>query len=581
MVRSERASLNTIDHGRAAQPLHPDDASFELSISFRRSRNENQKDLESIMKIPASSTILTAALFFTAFTTVIAQPPEPDQKNRTQVQEADKVYDDWISEDVAYIASKAEKEAYKKLATREEKENFIAWFWHIRDPNPDTEENEYREEFYERIAYANEHFASGIPGWKTDRGRIYITWGKPDSVESRPMGGAYNRPSWEGGGTTSTYPFEVWFYRNKDGLGTGIEFEFVDRSGTGEYRLSINPNDKDALLHIPGAGQTTNELLGIERRSDRIAGIGRNSFMREQDSPFIKLENIQKGLSPPPVRNSSPGSTVSESPVIDNNPLEFDMRIDLFRQGDSQVVATFTVVADNTELAFVDRGGVRTARLNILGHITSVTSRTAGSFQDSVVATEVSGDPVANGNRKSVYQTARTLTPGRYKVRVNLTDIESGSKGVREIGFEVPDYSTNELSTSTLVLASTLREAEFSETGSRFVIGGKKVIPNLTGIFKKGRDIGVYMQVYNAAIDQTTLKPSVDVVYSISKDGREILRLEEDWQGLSESAARITLARLIPTSGLDPGLYQIKLAVTDRTSNKPGLAHSAEFTVIE
>jgi GWxTD domain-containing protein len=152
-----------------------------------------------------------------------SKPSEDISKNPRKVKaELKDAYKKWINNDVPYIITGAEKKAFQTLATDEERENFIENFWRRRDPNPDTEENEFREEYYERIAYANEHYTSGIPGWKTDRGRIYITWGKPDSVESHPSGGAYDRPSYEGGGSTTTYPFEIWFYRHLDNVGDGI-----------------------------------------------------------------------------------------------------------------------------------------------------------------------------------------------------------------------------------------------------------------------------------------------------------------------------------------------------------------------
>src|SRR5438094_7670889 len=175
---------------------------------------------------------------------------DPSEKARNVKPELNKAYKDWLEKDVAYIITDEERKAFKKLQTDDERERFIEEFWRRRDPDPDTEENEYREEYYERIAYANEHFASGIPGWKTDRGRIYISWGKPDSVESHPTGGSYDRPSYEGGGSTTTYPFEVWFYRHLDNVGDGLEIEFVDPTGTGEYHLARDANEKDALKMV-------------------------------------------------------------------------------------------------------------------------------------------------------------------------------------------------------------------------------------------------------------------------------------------------------------------------------------------
>ena len=118
----------------------------------------------------------------------------------------------WLDTDVVYIITDEEKRAFKQLKTDDERQSFVESFWQRRDPTPDTEENEYRDEHYRRIAYANDHYASGIPGWKTDRGMIYIKYGAPDEIDSHPSGGSYERPIEEGGGETSTYPFEDWRY---------------------------------------------------------------------------------------------------------------------------------------------------------------------------------------------------------------------------------------------------------------------------------------------------------------------------------------------------------------------------------
>src|ERR671931_2274221 len=211
------------------------------------------------------------------------QQDVPDRPRNVKTEKSN-MFKKWINEDVAYIITPDEKKAWNKLQTDEEREQFIEAFWRRRDPDPDTDVNEYLEEYYERIAYANEHFASGIPGWKTDRGRIYIMYGKPDELESHPAGGSYEREPYEGGGQTSTYPFERWFYRYIEGVGSGIEIEFVDPTGSGEYRIARSPDEKDALLYVPNAGLTLSEQLGLSSKADRIAygmfgGGGNNNQM--------------------------------------------------------------------------------------------------------------------------------------------------------------------------------------------------------------------------------------------------------------------------------------------------------------
>ncbi len=506
---------------------------------------------------------------------------DPTQKVQKVKKEVKKVYSDWVNKDVAYIITGEEKNAFKKLANDEERENFIENFWRRRDPNPDTEENEYREEYYERIAYANEHYASGIPGWKTDRGRIYIAFGKPDGIESHPSGGGYDRPSYEGGGSTTTYPFETWFYRHLDNVGEGIEIEFVDPTGTGEYRIARNANEKDALRNVPGGSLTTSEQLGLGNKGDRISGISNNNYMREQDMPFRRLEVLTALQRPPQVKYPDLQALAGgDTGVVDNNALDFDMQVDFFRQSDDRVITTFTVQANNKELSFEDVGGIHTARMNVFGRITAVSGKRSGIFEESATTSASESDLNEARDRKSVYQKAIALTPGTYKVDVAVRDVISGSKGVRSIGFTVPKFEENKLGTSSLILASKLYSTTEKDIGGMFVIGTEKVIPNLSGVYKKGQEVGIYMQVYNTGIDQTTLRPAVDVEYVLSKDGKEILTQKEDWKGLSDAGQRLTLARLLPTNALAAGNYEIKVKIKDRVSNqyKEG---AAKFTVTQ
>lgn len=519
----------------------------------------------------------------------MAQRPEarptvdPSEKPRNVRPELKAAYKKWLENDVAYIITEQEKKAFRALATDEERENFIENFWRRRDPNPDTEENEYREEYYERIAYANEHFTSGIPGWKTDRGRIYITFGKPDSIESRPAGGMYERPSWEGGGSTSTYPFEVWFYRHIDGVGDGLEIEFVDPTGTGEYRLARDPQEKDALKMVPGAGLTLNEQLGLSSKVDRITGIGSKNaptYMREQDSPFRRLEILTGLMRPPQVKFSDlQGIAGGDSGVLDNNPLDFDLRVDFFRQSDDRVITAFTVQTSNKDLTFEQVGGLEQATINIFGRVTAVSGKRSGIFEDSVTATATTEELLDAKNRKSIYQKAIALTPGTYKVDVVVRDVKSGNRGIRNLGFTVPRYDEKKLSTSSLILASRLRSTNENDIGQMFVIGNAKVIPNLSGNYRVGQEVGVYLQVYNAGIDQTTLRPAVDVDYVLIKDGKEVFRQKEDWEGLSDSGQRLTLAKLLPTTLLPLGDYEIKVQIRDLVGGQM-VENKGKFTIL-
>jgi hypothetical protein len=300
-------------------------------------------------------------------------------------------------------------------------------------------------------------------------------------------------------------------------------------------------------------------------------------YQREQDSPFSRLQ-LLADLSRPPQVKFSDLQTAVNTGVIEDNPLTFDVRVDFFRQSDERVITAFTIQTENKDLTFADSGGLQQARINIFGRITSVAGRRAGVFEDPVITTATTAELTEAKDRKSAYQKAVALTPGTYKVDVIVRDVASGATGVRHVGFTVPKYDTQKLSTSTLVLAAKLENLGDRPAVGQFVIGQQKVIPNVAGVYHRGQPVGVYLQVYNAGIDQTTLRPSVDVEYVLSKDGKEVGKQPEDWRGMSDSGQRLTLARLIDTQRLAVGEYELMVRIRDRVSGQT-LSPAAKFTI--
>lgn len=541
-------------------------------------RNLLRKSLRPI------SLLLSCSLLFSSFA-VFAQEPDKEKERKRKLEAArkerlDKIYERWMDEDVRWIITDEERKTFKALKTDEEREQFIEGFWLRRDPDPDTDVNEYREEYYQRIAYSNEHFTSGIPGWKTDRGRIYIMFGPPHEKESHPSGGSYNRPTWEGGGTTSTYPFEIWWYRYIEGVGSDIEIEFVDPTGSGEYRIARSPNEKDALLYVPNAGLTLAEELGLSTKADRIAGYNNNYNSnnmfgaRAKDQPFEKLDLLAKLSRAPRVKfNDLLGyANESEIPRVAQDVLPVNLQVDFQRVTESAVISSFTVQMDNAELVYKDKGGIQEAAVNIFARITGVSGRRAGLFED-VVTSQYTTEQVQAGvqtQTKSVYSKRLTLKPGNYKVDLVVRDVSSGKTGVIRHGFVVPKYPEGELSASTLVLASRLEPLNGRLPTSPFDIGSLKVIPNASGVFKDSQSMGVYMQVYNVQIDQATLRPSVDVEYVISQNDKEVTRFREDGENSLSSinSQQITLARQIPLKDLKDGRYEFSVIITDKVAGK-------------
>src|SRR5262250_1697078 len=305
-----------------------------------------------------------------------SDPPAPQKLTKEQkkkmgraLKELDKQYKEWLNEDVVYIIAPDERNAFLQLDTNEEREQFIEQFWLRRSNNPDLPDNDFKEEHYRRIAYANEHYASGIPGWKTDRGRMYIMWGPPDEVDSHPTGGTYDRPMEEGGGSTSTYPWETWRWRYLEGIGENIILEFVDPSGSGEYHLTMDPSEKDALLHVPGAGLSLMESMGMASKTDRFTrSDGTNLPTALGGTPasmdeFNRLELYAKIQKPPEVKFKDLEALVTSRIVRDE--VHFTWRTDFLKVTNDTVLVPVTIQIPNSQLSFQSKEGIHSAVLNV------------------------------------------------------------------------------------------------------------------------------------------------------------------------------------------------------------------------
>ena len=519
----------------------------------------------------------------------IAKPLTDKQKKKRDEKlrkELETPYKKWLNEDVVYIITDEEKTAFKRLATDEEREQFIEQFWLRRDPTPDTEENEFKEEHYRRIAYSNDHYASGIPGWKTDRGRIYIMYGPPDEIESHPSGGTYERPMEEGGGETSTYPFEQWRYRYLEGIGTNIIIEFVDPTMSGEYHMTMDPSEKDALTYVPGAGLTLMEQMGLSTKTQRFQNTdgthlgqafgGSSESMME----FNRLEQFAKLQKPPAVKFKDLEDAVTSK--ITFNILPMKVRADFFPLTEASVLTYITLQFENKDMQFQDKAGVEKASVNIFGRVTTMTRRIVQTFEDTVTVDCAHEMLQAYAQRSSIYQKTLPLPPGTYRLNVVVKDIVGGNMNNYETALNVPHVDTEKLSSSTIVLADLIEKVPTRSIGvGQFVIGTSKVRPRVTESFKRDEKMGIYFKLYNFGPDEKTQKPNGQIEYEVVKNGsnEKIFEFTEDIGSLpGASASQVTVEKLLPLQKMTPGQYTLKLKITDRNRNQT-LTPTAQFTV--
>jgi GWxTD domain-containing protein len=546
-------------------------------------------------------------LFFSIFSIVIAAvissvsaqqapdlgaPPVPQKldketkrKMKRTLKELDSAYRQWLTEDVTYIISPEERNAFLQLDTNEEREQFIESFWLRRSSNPDLPENDFKEEHYRRIAYANEHFASGIPGWKTDRGRMYIMWGPADEVETHPTGGTYERPMEEGGGSTSTYPFETWRWRYLEGIGENIILEFVDPSGSGEYHLTMDPSEKDALLHVPGAGLSLMEQMGMASKTDRFTrSDGTNLPTALGGTPasmneFNRLELFAKVNKPPEVKFKDLEAVVTSRIVRDQ--LHFNWRTDYLKVTNDTVLVPVTVQVPNSQLSFQAKDGIHSATMNIFIRVSTLTGRVVQTLEDPVSRDFPDSLYQQSLKLQSIYQKAVPLRPGLYRLDLVIKDVQSGNIGVVNSRLQVPRYEDEKLETSSLILAdgNKLEHVPSKQIGTgQFVLGSTKVVPRLEADFTTAERLGIYMQVYNLKPDDKTHKSSATFQYTVKKGQEQIMQFKETSAEMKQTGDQVTIERLLPLATLAPGKYSLEVNTTD-TLSKQTISRSAEFTV--
>jgi len=517
-------------------------------------------------------------------------PPAPQKldkerkrKMKKTLKELDTQYKQWLNEDVIYIISPEERQAFLQLDTNEEREQFIEQFWLRRSSNPDLPDNDFKEEHYRRIAYANEHFASGIPGWKADRGRMYIMWGPADEVESHPTGGTYDRPMEEGGGSTSTYAFETWRYRYMEGIGENVIWEFVDPTGSGEYHLTMDPSEKDALLHVPGAGLSLLESMGMASKTSRFSrSDGTNLPTSLGGTPssmdeFNRLEQYSKAFKPPAVKYKDLEAIVTARIVRDQ--VHFTYRTDYLKVTNDTVLVPVTVQIPNNQLSFDSKEGVHSATLNIFGRVSTLTGRVVQTFEDPVTRDFPDSLFQRSVKLQSIYQKAVPLRPGLYRLDIVIKDVKSGNVGVINTRLQVPRYDDDTLEASSLILADQLEHVPAKQIGTgQFVLGSSKVRPKLDGEFPSNEKLGIYMQVYNLKPDDKTHKSNATFQYTVKKGKEQVMQFKETSEEMKQTGEQVTIERLLPLATLAPGKYSLEVIATDTLSNKT-VSKTADFTV--
>ncbi len=491
------------------------------------------------------------------------------------------VWRSWLAEDVNYIITDGERQAFKKLKTDEERRLFVEQFWRRRDPTPDTQENEFKEEHYRRIADVDGRFSTMVAGSKTDRGMIYIKYGPPDEIEAHPEGGAYKLPPEQGGEQIVAYPFEVWRYQFIKGVGTGVDIEFVDTLRTGDYHIALDPDEKEDGLYAPGtpspklakSAPRTEGSNGIYRSPGDPNGMVEMSIFEPVPStkaPVVHYKDLEAALGS--------GARYRKLPMR--------VRADYIRMTHATIAADVMVQLRNSDLQYVTTGEIAESHVRVFGRVTDLEGHTVDWFEDTLNQEIMASTLTLAKSRSQVYLKRLLLPPGVYRLSLAAQDSESHSIDTFEMALNVPSYDAGTLGVSSVILADHVERVPATGAGADpFVIRSTRVQPRIDNVFKQSETMGIYAEFYNFGFDVTTRKwtgtAEFEVVHDL--DGAVVATDKQDLTDAKEfpqaSPFLVMLERKYPLKSLAPGSYTLRIKVEDQLRNQT-LTPSAKFTVV-
>jgi hypothetical protein len=370
-----------------------------------------------------------------------------------------------------------------------------------------------------------------------------------------------------------------------EGIGENITWEFVDPSSSGEYRLTSDPSEKDALLYVPGAGLSLMESLGLASKTSRFTRSdgthlptslgGEPASLNE----FNRLEQYSKAFRPPEVKYKDLEALVTSRIVRDQ--VHFTWRTDYLKVTNDTVLVPVTVQIPNTQLSFQSKEGIHSATLNVFGRVSTLTGRVVQTFEDAV--SRDFPDTLFQQSLKlsSIYQKSVPLRPGLYRLDLVIKDVQSGNVGVVNSRLAVPRYDDDKLDASSLILADQIEHVPAKQIGTgQFVLGSSKVRPRLEGDFTKADKLGIYLQVYNLKPDEKTHKSNANFQFTVKQNNQPVqgMQFQVSSDELKQSGDQVTIERLLPLATIAPGKYTLEVIATDKLSSQT-VTRTADFTV--
>jgi GWxTD domain-containing protein len=491
------------------------------------------------MKRPLAFILLFIALFHYFSIESRAVSLQTGKKN----EPLSKASRQWLEEVVPYIITPKEKEFFINLPNEEERGKFIETFWKKRDPNPQTPENEFKVEYYKRLAAANKLFSSGgITGWRTDRGKIYILLGPPKEIQ-RDM-----NPQSQSNALVSVFPgpketWQYWGLANPN-LPYNMEFVFSDKFGTGNYVLE-NTYRVDTGRNRPfDASQITYQFDYQEMMAEA------------QKNPFEGFDKLKEVIT----------TQVSYTHI------PFQAEVFYFKGAEKKTFIPLALEIQPSTLTFK---AIEDKEYFSLGLILNV-SNSLGQIifeRSKDLNFKIAGAGVNPRQEKPfLIETALNLEPGSYKLHLLVLDNFCGKVGTSHEDLIVPSFSSEELAVSDILLTSQAPAALEKTEQAREQTGARRV-------FRASEELNVYFEVYNLTLDPATGSNKFNVDYSFVQGGKVVTQVPSaSIKPTAEKDCRVQISFRL--RNFKAGEYALRIKVTDELSGK-SQARETPFVIVD
>jgi len=517
----------------------------------------------------------------------------------------------WLNEEVVYIVSENERDVFRSLRTDAERDNFIKMFWKRRDPTPETPVNEFREEHYRRIAFANDTYFEGKVGWRSDRGRVYIMFGPPDFFETNPGGG---RGFLFGAqAPTAEFPSEVWTYREIPGLKTQesrVDFTFVNYYGAGSYQLTDNPALANALRNVslPAryAGYNDYPSDGAFKSPTEVAQMSQKAYQRPLQQLQMMAEltksrgEVLEELERSSRQRKLKGIVESKASL---SGLALSSKESYLRGADGLTYVPMVLEVAAKDLEF------RPAKDRFQGLVNfyiEVKDANGPIFQKSDrLEMNLKEDSYRRRLTENYqYLQGASLKPGRYFLHLVVWDELSGNVGYADRWIDVPSLASGDFGASEIILARDIRRVETKpaeiliETkdlpamqtlrgtdlkvpdklnmarprGGPYTFGDLDVNPATTSVYSRSDELAYFYQIYSATFDEDLGVARLRVEEKILKGNETVAEIGEPGDVQVPIARRsegpINRGNRFRLADLAPGRYELLVRVRDVFSGK-------------